>query len=723
MAIASTSRGLTLAFVIASGALVAACAGVLGFPDRVLEDTTDANIDEGGTSEASLDDGSTNPDTSVGIDAGPAKAALSTTALDFGFVACGAVAPPAKTVTITNSGGAPLDWTAALASTPDFTISGPSAGTIAPGATGSVAVASSPVDALSGAGDTSQAMLTITTSDPDHASTAVAIKRTSAGGTLSVTPLTAAFGEIPQNVAAENIPIVLKNTGNQTITVAVGAPTPAFGFTRTWTGAPTAVAIPAGGTMPGLLAGFTPTALGNFTATAPITVTGALCGTNPTAITFTGTGTSSPASVQPGALDFGLVDCGTTATAKTIRISNASATTPFNWSATVGTSYYTVTPASGTVGVSAFVDVTVTPSGIPQASSIAPNLYGDTLTVTTDAPGDTDLGTGLPNPHVVDLRMTAQGAILDQSTGAIDFKSVLVSAPATSTFTVTNSGNAPATVSYVTTPAEFSVSPQNQVVGAGANYTATARFAPTAQTMYSGTAQMSVSGTVLCAPLKPAILLSGQGALSAQVTPSSLDFGLVKCGATATAKTLTFVNTSGAPFTWTASVGTSNFTIKPTTGSLAKGASVIITVTPKAIPTASSTAADLYADTVTFQTTPAHESPYVASLHMTAQGAILSFNPTSLDFGNAKTNVGSKTKAYAVVNAGNVAAPITLKETGGQFSIDKTTATANAGSNAALNASFTPTVSGPASGTVGVTTTANLCAPIPAAMTLTGNGT
>jgi hypothetical protein len=35
----------------------------------------------------------------------------------------------------------------------------------------------------------------------------------------------------------------------------------------------------------------------------------------------------------------------------------------------------------------------------------------------------------------------------------------------------------------------------------------------------------------------------------------------------------------------------------------------------------------------------------------------------------------------------------------------------------------TLTVSGPASGTVGVTTTANLCAPIPAAMTLTGNGT
>jgi len=148
----------------------------------------------------------------------------------------------------------------------------------------------------------------------------------------------------------------------------------------------------------------------------------------------------------------------------------------------------------------------------------------------------------------------------------------------------------------------------------------------------------------------------------------------------------------------------------------------MVTVTPKAIPATSSTAADLYADTVTFQTTPAHESPYVASLHMTAQGVILSFNPTTLDFGKVKANNGSRTKAYAVVNDGNVAAPITLTKTGGQFSLDKNTATASAGSNAALNASFTPVNTGMASGTVSVSTTAKLCGPLPAAMTLTGTG-
>ena len=125
------------------------------------------------------------------------------------------------------------------------------------------------------------------------------------------------------------------------------------------------------------------------------------------------------------------------------------------------------------VAGNSFSELTVMPKMMPSTSAVSPNLYGDTLTITTNAPGD--------DPHTVDLLMTAHGAILEQSTGAMDFGSVLASAPATSTFTVSNSGNAPATVSYTTKPAAFSVSPQAQVVGAAANYIATARFAPTAE--------------------------------------------------------------------------------------------------------------------------------------------------------------------------------------------------------------------------------------------------
>src|SRR5206468_12104574 len=140
---------------------------------------------------------------------------------------------------------------------------------------------------------------------------------------------------------------------------------------------------------------------------------------------------------------------------------------------------------------------------------------------------------------------------LQQSTGAIDFGSVLVSTPATSNFNVSNVGNASATVSYQTTPAELTMFPQNQVVTTGTNYQGTIRFAPTAAQSYAGSAQMLVTG-VTCAPVPAAMTLTGKGALSAQVNPTSVNFGNINCGATGTAQSVTLTNTSGADFTWSA---------------------------------------------------------------------------------------------------------------------------------------------------------------------------
>ena len=693
--------------------LVGACGTILGFPDRTL-DEPDSAIAEAGelpdvvTPEAQVD-------TSTPVDAGPAQASLSTTALDFGLVSCGAAAPPPKVLTITNSGGQPLTWTAKLAPTPDFSITGASAGTVAPGAFATLTVASTQVSALSGAGDTAQGVVTLTTNDTANASVAVPIKRTAAGGTLSVVPLTASFGETPVGVAAQNIPIALKNTGNQAVTIGFGAIAPAGGgFALNWTNKPAAVTVAPGATVPALIASFVPTSIVSFSGTSAITVTGAMCGTNPDSITFTGAGTASTVSVQPGSLDFGLVDCGTAALPKKIKILNSGTLQVVKWDAalTNGTAYTLSASTGGPIAPGGFAEITVTPTMIPTSSPISPNLYGDTLTITTNALGD--------NPHSVDLLMTARGAILDVSTGAVDFGSVLVSAPATSSFTVSNAGNAPATVSFTPIPDVFSISPQGQVVGAGANYTATARFAPTAQQAYSGTAPMSVDpGTVLCAPLKAPMTLTGQGALGAQVSPSSLDFGLVSCGSTGTAKTLTLSNTSAASFTWAASIATAYYTIAPVSGTLASGASAMITVTPKTIPSTSATTADLYADTVTISV-PTLGSTFVSSLHMTAEGAILSFNPTpTLDFGSLQQDK-SRTKTYAVVNDGNVAAPITLTKSGSQYSINPTSSTANAGSSVSLNASFNPTSTGTITGNIAVTTTAKRCAPLPANLKLTG---
>jgi hypothetical protein len=133
----------------------------------------------------------------------------------------------------------------------------------------------------------------------------------------------------------------------------------------------------------------------------------------------------------------------------------------------------------------------------------------------------------------------------------------------------------------------------------------------------------------------------------------------VNCGSTASTKTVTLENTGAASFAWTGSLRTTYYTISPTSGSLGVGGSVPITITPNAIPASSPTTPDLYADTLSVTTVPALESPYVSSIHETAQGAILSFSPDSITFPNTRAG-NSNTQGFSVVNDGNLAADVTL---------------------------------------------------------------
>lgn len=731
-------RPIARLWFAASTLALAACASVLGFPDRVLDDGDGGTAQEGGTVDGGAD---VDAGADVVFDAGPAKAAISPTAVDFGLVSCGAAAPADQTITITNAGGAPLTWAVTIDSSPDFALHGAAGGTIQGGQSATVNVGALPIDPLAGPGDTAQTTVTITTTDPDKPSVQIPVKLAVGGGSLTVVPLTASFGETPVSVSASDVPVVLTNTGNQPVTVGFGAPTSAV-FTLTCGGAacPASQPVAPGASIPALVAHFTPTATQAYNATSAITVTGPTCGTQPTAITFDGTGISGFASVQPGALDFGLVDCGTTAAAKTIQIHNSDPTNAFTYAATfasTGTAtsaHYTISSASGSVPNkntagscgNGCTTVTITPTAIGTTADITPNAFGDRVDFTTTATGDNG------NIHSVDLLETAHGAILQQSTGAIDFGSVLVSAPATSNFNVSNVGNASATISYQTSPAEFTMFPQNQVVTAGTNYQGTIRFAPTAAQAYTGTAQMQITG-VTCGPVPGAIALTGNGALSAQVNPTSVNFGNVNCGATGTAQTVTLTNTSGADFTWSAATApaSSYAAPNPTSGTLKNGKSVVITITPKAIPTTSSTAADGFAGTLTITTVPALESPYVASLHMTAQGVVLAFSTTAINFPTTRSGRQSK-QTFSVVNNGNISAAVTLTLGGpnaNQFSLQSTTATVAGGGSQGNTATFSPTSTGTKNADVSLSIpgTTVKCAPLPdggaaTGLTLTGTG-
>jgi hypothetical protein len=718
----SRVRGL---WACAVASLVAACATILDFPDRSLDDGTDGGPDNGDAAD-------------VVVDRGPQSASFSSSAVDFGLMPCGATESATYKLTITNNGSAPLAWAATLSATTVFALEGSAVGTIPGGSSADVVVTSLPVPAVANAGETAKAVLAIATDDPQHASTIFTVGRTAGGATLTIVPATADFGDTPPLIYAGDIPIALTNVGNQPVNVSFGAiADPSFSI-NCGGGACAGNAVAPDASLSGLVARFRPPDAGDYNSTTTLTLTGAMCGTNPSLITLTGKGAGSIASVQPGSLDFGMVDCGGQAAAKVFKVINTApgGGPSLNWVLQALPTYYSVTigandvvaGAPNAVAAASSMVVTVTPKPVPADSAVTANLFGETLTITTDAPGDTD-------PHTLQLLETPHGAILAQSAATVAFGSVLIAGgPATFPVTVSNIGNAAATVSYSVSDPSFAMAPMNQNIGGGGSYVSTASFDPTAATSYAGTAQLTVAaGAVLCKPIPPAIALSGSGALSASVT-SSVDFGLVNCNTTAGAQNVTLKNTGSAAFTWTAALakGTMYYNINPSSGgSLPPGMTTTITVTPKQIPANSLTTPDGFADTLSITTNPPLESPYVTSIHETAQGAIIAFNPTSINFGTVRAGRNSGPVQFSIENTGNLAANLTLTATTQNpssnpnvFSVqtqnvtvstttnDQTTFTVPGNANFGTNYSgkIVPTANG----------TIVTCAPLPNQLTLTG---
>jgi alpha-tubulin suppressor-like RCC1 family protein len=362
----------------------------------------------------------------------------------------------------------------------------------------------------------------------------VPVSMTSQGATLTLKPSIADFGFVSVGVQANDIPLTLTNTGNVTATLSLGTPSDTdfsvgVGSVATTDGgvpeggAAEAGAVDAGGagsfviqpngTVPGLVAHFKPTTLNAATTSSAITVQGAVCSqdTSVTSIPLKGQGTSGVVGVSPATLDFGLVDCGTRGTLQIFGIVN-SGNASFNWTAALGNTTnpnFTISPTSGTVLPNGQSFVFVTPNAIPQTSATTPDLYGDTITVTTTVAGDT--------PHTVTLLETAHGAILTFSASSLPFGTQTLFGPAsTQILSVTNTGNATASVTLIdatTTNSSFGFSPSganNVAPGATNKLGVTVSFSPTGFGAINDSVSMSTS-SVLCNPLPTATSLTGSG--------------------------------------------------------------------------------------------------------------------------------------------------------------------------------------------------------------------
>jgi hypothetical protein len=441
-----------------------------------------------------------------------------------------------------------------------------------------------------------------------------------------------------------------------------------------------------------------------------------------------GSVSSSRLRITPAELDFGLVNCGSTANAQTVAIRNDSATTA-TWSATLGKADeapFTVVPTSGTLAAGASATVTVTPRPIPSVAPVTPNALGDTLTVATDIPGD--------SAQRVSLSQTAHGAILAFSPRTVDFGGVPLSAGAvTNKVGLANSGNAPATVSLAVdgAPAFTVTPPASPLVAALSIASLDVAFKP--QDISSATAHVNVTvgpTEPLCAPLPPALELAGRGSSGSVLVTPRVAFGnagVVDCGTTATPGAVTVENIGNAPLTFTAvlgkTAGGAPFTVSPSTGAVPAGGKMTLSVTPRALPSPANVAANFYGDTLTVTTNVAGDAPHAVALEQSARGLILSRSTSSLSFGSVAAGA-TGTATFTLTNTGNVGAIIAMAAGGSSFAITQPITLGPGISSASVTARFTPTAAGPFSDLAVTTVPADvpLCAPLPGTLTLAGAG-
>lgn len=551
------------------------------------------------------------------VEAGvPGLDKLTVTSIDFGNVPCGTT-PDAKSIELHNGGSAPLTFDASL-HTSSFSLDVAS-GTIAAGGKQLLTLRARKVDALTTAGAIVEDTLVISTNAPGLAKVSVPVRLVASGATIVLDPAMVGFGQVQLSAAAADVPISLKNAGNVAASVSIVSPSNAD-FSVTWAGSPGAATVAAGQSLAGLKAGFRPTVAGAKAETLAIQVKGPLCGDSAPSLRISGEGTTAAVRVTPSALDFGTTACGGTAPERTVTITNDyDFAITYQASLSKGTSSpYSLPAATGSVPAHGSADVRVTPLAIPAQANLGSQTYGDTLTLSTTAPG--------VSPVSVALTQSAVGSIVGVSMPTTDFGTLNPGGSATLPFTVTNSGNQTATVTVAASGAGFSaqlaapttVAPNNPRSG-------TVTFTPTASGRSTGTLTVTPT-TALCAPAPAAIALSGAVTGPVASYTSAVAFVAV-CGQQApTDKIVTITNSGAAALTIGSVTTTAPFVVVAApTGAIAPGQSATITVRAPAAVVGTDRGGTSRTGTLSFQTNEGGTPTRQVGLSVAYNGANLDY--------------------------------------------------------------------------------------------------
>jgi Abnormal spindle-like microcephaly-assoc'd, ASPM-SPD-2-Hydin len=664
--------------------------------------------------------------TSGGTAAVPAVT-LSPTSLAFGNQQTNATSA-AKTVTLTNSGTAALTISSiglTGSNTGDFAQTNTcpiSPSTLAAGANCSISVTFAP-------SATGSRSASVSISDNAGGSPqGLALSGTGTAPAVTLSPTSLSFSSQPTGTTSAGQPVTLTNSGTAPLTISsvgmTGSNATDFGQTNTCPLGPSTLAV--NGTCT-ITVTFSPTATGTRTASVSIADN---AGGSPQSIALSGTGTT-PApvvSLNPTSLAFGTQQTGTTSAAQTITVTNSG-----NADLTISsiglsggntgdfgqTNTCPLSPSTLAANSSCTISVTFSPAATGSRSasvSIADNAAG--------------------SPQTVAVSGTGTGPAVSLNPTSLTFASQTVNTTsAAQSVTLTNSGNAPLTISSIgitgTNTGDFAqtttcpVSPSTLAVNGTCTIGVT--FTPSA----TGSRSASVSITDNAADSPESVALSGTGiapAPAVTLNPTSLAFGNQQTGTTSAAQSVTVTNSGTAALTISsiALAGTNAGDFGQTTtcplspSTLAVNSSCTISVTFSPTATGSRTASVSISD-------DAANNPQSVALSGTGTSPAVSLSPTSLAFGNQTTNTTSPAQSVTVTNSGT--APLTISSIGitgtntGDFGQTTTCplspSTLAVNGTCTISVTFTPTTTG--SRTASVTITDN-AADSPESVALSGTG-
>ena len=271
-------------------------------------------------------------------------------------------------------------------------------------------------------------------------------------------------------------------------------------------------------------------------------------------------------------------------------------------------------------------------------------------------------------------------------------------ASAAQTVTVTNTGNAPLTVSQVTPTGDFS-STDNCVgtaIAVGASCAVQVSFMPSATGARRGV--LTVYGNV--AGGQATVALSGTGAAAAAVVlnPLVLSFAATTVGATSTAQNVTISNTGGVPSTLGSISASGTFVVTANTCGTTLASGVGCTVAIAFAPTASGLRSGVLtvvdgAGTQTVNLSGTGTSPATDAL-----------SPLTLSFASQQLNTASAAQQVTLTNAGDVALTLIAAQiTAGDFSVVNGCGNSlNPHSTCAMSVTFVPKSVGAESGVLTV---------------------